>query len=82
MDDDALASRSHVPAGAEAASQSVVTEVADRIVVVRGRRVMLDTDLATLYGVRPKRLNEQVKRNGDRFPPDFMFRLTPEESDR
>ena len=41
---------------------------------------MLDSDLAQLYGVTTKRLNEQVKRNADRFPPDFMFRLTAEES--
>jgi len=43
---------------------------------------MLDRDLAELYGVRTKRLNEQVKRNIDRFPADFMFRLNQEESDR
>lgn len=42
---------------------------------IRGQRVMLDRDLAMLYGVEPKRLNEQVKRNIDRFPPDFMFML-------
>ncbi len=41
---------------------------------------MLDRDLATLYGVTPKRLNEQVKRNRHRFPPDFMFQLTTEEA--
>jgi hypothetical protein len=40
---------------------------------------MLDTDLARLYGVSTKRLNEQVKRNRDRFPDDFMFQLTPDE---
>ncbi len=50
-----------------------------RIVVVRGCRVILDADLASLYGVTTKRLNEQVKRNGDRFPSDFAFRLTTEE---
>ena len=42
---------------------------------------MLDSDLAELYGVTTKRLNEQVKRNIDRFPADFMFRLNQEESD-
>jgi hypothetical protein len=42
---------------------------------VRGRKVMIDADLAALYGVTTKRLNEQVKRNRERFPPDFMFRL-------
>jgi hypothetical protein len=49
------------------------------ILILRGRRVILDSDLAALYGVRVKRLNEQVKRNAARFPEDFVFRLTPEE---
>ncbi len=43
---------------------------------------MLDTDLAILYGVPTKRLNEQVRRNKKRFPSDFMFQLTPEEVER
>lgn len=47
-----------------------------RILLLRKHKVMLDADLAELYGVSTKRLNEQVKRNRDRFPPDFMFRLT------
>jgi hypothetical protein len=47
-----------------------------RILLLRGHRVMLDVDLAQLYGVPTKRLNEQVKRNLDRFPSDFMFRLS------
>lgn len=47
--------------------------------VVRGRRVMLDEDLARIYGVSTRRLNEQVKRNLRRFPPDFMFPLTRQE---
>ncbi len=46
------------------------------ILVIRGEKVMLDEDLATLYGVTTKRLNEQVKRNIDRFPDTFMFQLT------
>ncbi len=46
-----------------------------RILLVRGRKVMLDSDLAAVYGVPTKRLNEQVRRNADRFPEDFMFRL-------
>jgi hypothetical protein len=50
-----------------------------KIFVLRGHRVMLDRDLAELYGVPLKRLNEQVKRNQDRFPDDFMFQLTLEE---
>lgn len=57
-------------------------DVEAQIVVVRGRRVMLDRDLATLYGVPPKRLNEQVKRNQARFPSDFMFQLTLDEARR
>ena len=50
-----------------------------RILVLRGERVMIDSDLAELYGVSTKRFNEQVKRNLERFPVDFMFQLTPEE---
>jgi len=49
------------------------------IFLVRGQRVMLDSDLAELYGVPVKRLNEQVRRNRRRFPSDFMFQLTREE---
>jgi hypothetical protein len=49
------------------------------ILSIRGRRVILDSDLARLYGVTTSRLNEQVKRNPDRFPPDFMFRLSRQE---
>jgi len=49
------------------------------ILVLRERRVMLDRDLAALYGVPVKRLNEQVKRNSERFPDDFPFQLTLEE---
>jgi len=54
-------------------------DVERRIFVVRGQRVMLDSDLAKLYGVPTKRLNEQVRRNRDRFPEDFAHQLTPEE---
>ena len=58
----------------------VPAERLDRmILMIRGQKVMLDADLAELYGVPTKRLNEQVKRNADRFPEDFMFRLTAEE---
>jgi len=51
-----------------------------RIIVVRGRQAMLDEDLADLYGVETRRLIEQVKRNRDRFPEDFMFQLTKDEA--
>ena len=50
--------------------------------MVRGLRVMLDAELAQLYGVPTKRLNEQVRRNAARFPPDFMFQLNAEERTR
>lgn len=53
--------------------------VAKRIIIVRGQRVLLDSDLAELYGVPTRRLNEQVRRNHDRFPKDFMFRMTINE---
>jgi hypothetical protein len=55
------------------------SESAANIVVVRGTRVILDSDLARLYGVAPKRFNEQVRRNLARFPGDFMFRLSNQE---
>jgi len=54
--------------------------VEGRILLIRGQKVLLDSDLADLYGVSVKRLNEQVKRNASRFPEDFVFRLTPGES--
>lgn len=57
----------------------VNTKIEERIFTVRGRQVMIDKDLALLYGVETKRLNEQVKRNIERFPEDFMFQLTMEE---
>ena len=53
--------------------------IEERIFNIRGKQVMIDKDLALLYGVETKRLNEQVKRNIDRFPEDFMFQLTMEE---
>lgn len=53
--------------------------VTDVILTIRGHKVILDRDLAILYGVEVKRLNEQVKRNRNRFPDDFAFRLTPQE---
>ena len=53
--------------------------IISKIYLIRGHKVMLDSDLAELYGVENKRLNEQVKRNQARFPDDFMFTLTTEE---
>lgn len=62
-------------------SQSLlpVERVAELILLLRGQRVMLDADLARVYAVSTKRLNEQVKRNRARFPADFAFRLTAKE---
>ena len=57
-----------------------VVEISHAILVLRSQRVILDRDLVALYGVTTKRLNEAVKRNGGRFPEDFMFRLSDEES--
>jgi len=53
--------------------------ITQRIMLLRDQKVLLDADLAALYGVPTKRFNEQVKRNLERFPPDFMFQLTEEE---
>jgi hypothetical protein len=59
-----------------------ITHVERRILLIRGARVMVDSDLAELYGVPTKVLNQAVSRNARRFPPDFMFRLTAIESAR
>ena len=53
--------------------------IESKIYLIRNQRVMLDSDIAELYGVTTKRFNEQVKRNIERFPEDFMFKLTDEE---
>ncbi len=53
--------------------------VDDIILTIRGHKVILDSDLARIYGVEVKRLNEQVKRNRERFPEDFAFQITPQE---
>jgi hypothetical protein len=53
-----------------------------RIYLIRGHKVMFDSDLAELYGVETKALNRAVRRNKDRFPDDFMFQLTKEEGER
>jgi len=66
---------------AKSSGQIAVTEalILSKIYEIRGHKVMLDEDLATLYDVPTKRLNEQVKRNTDRFPKDFMFQLSKKE---
>ncbi|OGX11138.1 MAG: hypothetical protein A2351_03260 [Omnitrophica bacterium RIFOXYB12_FULL_50_7] len=64
-----------------ASSKELVPQevIENKIFLLRSQKVMLDKDLAVLYGVRPIRLREQVKRNIKRFPPDFMFQLTERE---
>lgn len=61
--------------------QVVLTDdaVMQKIYLIRGKKVMIDSDLSALYGYETKRMNEQVKRNQERFPASFMFQLTPEE---
>jgi phage regulator Rha-like protein len=58
-----------------------VERIERTILLIRGQKVMLDADLAALYGVETKRLNERVKRNIERFPADFMFQLNEKEFD-
>src|SRR6202020_1603604 len=58
---------------------TLASAVESRILLLRHQRVILDTDIADLYGVPVKVLNQQVKRNRERFPADFVFRLTPKE---
>jgi hypothetical protein len=56
-----------------------IEQIEPKILLIRGRKVLLDADLAELYGTNTKTLNQAVKRNASRFPPDFMFRLSAEE---
>ena len=58
-----------------------VRKLSQMIYIVRGKRVMLDTDLAFLYGVETKAMNRAVRRNIERFPEEFMFLLTEDEHD-
>ena len=66
-------------AKAETASIQPVEQIESLIITVRGKQVILDRDLARLYGVETRRINEQVKRNIERFPEDFMFQLSKGE---
>lgn len=68
------------PAGKREAAE-MVERIERRILMIRGFRVVLDADLAALYGVPAKRLNEQVKRNVERVPDDFVCQLTKEEAE-
>jgi hypothetical protein len=65
-------------AQAKRAIPVVVEQISRSILILRGQRVILDRELAAIYGSTTKRLNEQIKRNRDRFPEDFMFQLTAE----
>jgi hypothetical protein len=69
MGSDMIKNKTVVPVG----------KIENRILLVRGEKVIIDADLAEFYGVPTKRLNEQVKRNKDRFPNDFMFKLIQSE---
>ena len=60
-------------------SRRKIAQLESAIYLIRGQRVMFDSDLAAIYGVTTKRLNEQVRRNISRFPEDFAFQLTAEE---
>lgn len=65
----------------ESVQLAVIEEIEDKIFVIRGQRVMLDSDLAEVYQVATKVLNQSVKRNVHRFPQDFMFQLSEVEAD-
>ena len=58
---------------------ALTQKIENRIFTIRGKQVMLDTDLSAMFSVQAKRINEQVRRNSNRFPNDFSFRLTLEE---
>jgi len=73
----------YVPKTQGAQEQKVAAPRIDPLILkVRGQKVIIDEDLARIYGVETRRLNEQVKRNVDRFPEDFVFRLTKEAYER
>jgi hypothetical protein len=76
---DAFAYVQHMGKKTANARIATIEEIERTIHVIRGQRVMLDTDLANLYGVTTRRLNEQVSRNKDRFPLDFSYLLTSQE---
>jgi hypothetical protein len=71
---------SHLTRGPALIASSVTQRAERLILLIRGHKVLLDADLARLYGVTTGRLNEQVRRNLDRFPDDFMFELTVDEA--
>lgn len=75
-----MAKKNDIAKASAAAIQSV-EQIESLILTIRGKQVILDRDLARLYGVETRRLNEQVRRNMERFPEDFMFQLTKEEAE-
>ncbi|MGC9947534.1 MAG: ORF6N domain-containing protein [Bryobacteraceae bacterium] len=72
--------KTHKTAPAKSAVVSIAS-IERRIYIIRGQKIMLDRDLAELYGVRTMALKQQVKRNADRFPRDFTFRLSKKEAE-
>ena len=65
---------------AEIAKTEQYELIESKILSIRGLQVMLDSDVADFFGMKVKRVNEQMKRNKDRFPPDFCFKLTDEDN--
>jgi hypothetical protein len=61
--------------------RTMAADIDPLILEIRGQKVILDADLSRIYGVSTRVLNQAIKRNADRFPSDFMFRLTPEEAE-
>jgi hypothetical protein len=80
MTGESLDYKGPAPTSAAASGRDEAQALLERLVIVRGSRVMVDVDLASVYGVPPKRLNEQVRRNRERFPEDFAFQLTLDEA--
>jgi hypothetical protein len=72
-------SQSKISAAAPSSPEIALDAITQRIFILRAQKVLLDADLAALYGVDTRRLNEQVRRNRDRFPQDFIFELTQDE---
>ena len=64
----------------DSSNNTALLPLENLIHVIRGQQIMIDSDLAALYGVETRALNQAVKRNAERFPEDFMFRLTKEEA--
>jgi len=76
-----VATKRKSPAASEASNQLAMERLALMVHLIRGEKVMLDADLASLYGVQTKALNQAVQRNIDRFPQDFMFQISPDEKE-